>query len=187
MRLSTVAAVSTWALLAAAAAHAQSPDRPNRFLNPDQVSAYTTSEGDAPGYGVAVRWPIASRLSVRGEGEYRTGGGEDHVRFLPRSAGFNGNIVLELAAPRLWRVTPFVVGGGGLEHHRAVRWATSLDLIDWEDRDSFVVNAGAGLHVAITDHVGARIEVRYADGWAEGALDSIRVIYGTTVSLGARR
>src|SRR5690349_6754089 len=108
MRLSTVAAVSTWALLAAAAAHAQSPDPPSRFLHPDQVSAYSTSEGDAPGFGLAVRWPIASRLAVRGEGEYRTGRGEDHVQFRPRSSGFNGNIVLELSGPRLWRITPFL-------------------------------------------------------------------------------
>lgn len=186
MRLSTVAVFAAWGMLATAAtAHAQSPDPPSRFLHPDMVSPYGTAEGDAPGMGLAVRWPIASRLSVRGEAEYRTGGGEDHVRFLPRSSGFNGNIVLELAAPPLWRITPFLVGGGGLEHHRTPGWAPSADLLYWEGRDSFVVNAGGGLHVALTRRVGARVELRYADGWAEGAVDSFRVVYGTTIGLGA--
>ena len=185
MRLSTVAVLVACGLLtAAAAAQAQSPDPPSRFLHPDTVSTYTSSEGDATGVGLAVRWPLVPRLSVRAEGEYRTGGGEDRVRYLPRSSGFNGNILLELDAPKLWRITPFLVGGGGLEHHRAPGWAPSVDLIWWEGRDSFVVNGGGGLHVAFTDRVGARVELRYADGWAEGAVDSVRVIYGATIGLG---
>jgi opacity protein-like surface antigen len=187
MAQSSLVAFGACAVLAlGATARAQSPDPPNRFLHPEQVSPYLTSAGDATAVGLAVRWPIAARLAVQGEGEYRNGG-RDLERYLPRSSGFNGNVVLVLDGPRLWRVTPFVVGGGGLEHHRAADWAPNPDLIDWSGHDSFVVNAGGGIRVAVTDRIGARIEVRYADGWAGGAVDSVRVMYGTTIGLGKSR
>ena len=54
----------------------------------------------------ASAWRCGGRSSraspVRAEWEFRTGGGEDHVRFLPESSGVNGNILLELNFPHLW-------------------------------------------------------------------------------------
>lgn len=186
MAQSRLVAFGTCALLTVAAvAAAQSPQSSNRFLNPEEISPFVTSEGDATGIGLAVRWPIAGRLAIQGEGEYRNGR-HDLGFYLPNSTGFNGNVLLVLDMPSVWRVTPFVVGGGGVERHSAAVQAPGLNQVQWDGRDSFVVNAGGGVRVALTDRVGVRIEVRYADGWAGGAVDSVRVMYGTTIGFGRR-
>jgi hypothetical protein len=186
MAQTTLVAFGACALLAlAATAHAQAPDPPSRFLNPTEVSPYVTSGGDATGIGVTVRWPMTARLSIQAEGEYRNGQ-RDVIRYQPRSSGINSNLVLLFDLPRVWRVTPFVVGGGGLERHVDVASFAERADPQWRTGHSFVVNAGGGFRVALSDRVGARLEIRFADGWAQGATDSVRVIYGTTVGLGDR-
>jgi hypothetical protein len=186
MPQTSLVAFGTCALLAVAvSARAQAPDPPNRFLNPAEVSPYVTSDGDATGIGVTVRWPMTSRLSIQAEGEYRHGQ-RDLVGFLPTSSGINSNLVLVLDLPRFWRVTPFVVGGGGLERYVDAARAPAPGARFWRSGNSFVVNGGGGLRLALSDRVGARVEIRYADGWAQGAWDSLRFMYGTTVALGDR-
>jgi hypothetical protein len=182
----SLVAFGTCALLAiAVSARAQDAEPPSRFLSPTEVSPYVTSGGDATGIGATVRWPIASRLSIQAEGEYRNGQ-RDLVRYLPTSSGINSNLVLMLDLPRFWRVTPYVVGGGGLEHHLDVARSAASEIPQWRTGNSFVVNGGGGFRFALSDRVGARVELRYADGWAQGAWDSVRVIYGTTVGFGDR-
>ena len=186
MAQTRVVAFGACALLAiAASARAQNPQPRSGFLAPTEVAPYVTSGGDATGVGATVRWPMTARLALQAEGEYRNGH-RDLTRYLPRSTGLNGNLVLVLDLPRLWRVTPFVVGGGGLEHRIDVVEGSTLETLRWRSGNSFVVNAGGGVRVALTDRVGARVEVRYADGWAEGAWDSLRVMYGTTIGFGSR-
>ena len=162
---------------------AHDPNPPSRFLNPTEIAPYVTSGGDATGIGLTVRWPLASRLSVQAEGEYRNWT-RDVVWHLPSSTGINGNLVLLLDLPGVWRVTPFVVGGGGLERHLDV--PRSAPNLQWRSGNSFVVNAGGGMRFALSERVAARVEVRFADGWAQGARDSIRVMSGTTIGLGER-
>lgn len=164
---------------------AHDPNPPSRFLNPTEVAPYVTSGGDATGVGLTVRWPLVARLSLQAEGEYRNGTG-GVARYLPSSTGINGNLVLVLDLPGAWRLTPFVVGGGGLEHHDDVTSSAGTGGPRWRSGNSFVVNAGGGIRLALSDRVAARVEVRFADGWAQGAWDSVRVMYGTTVGLGAR-
>jgi hypothetical protein len=186
MALRHLAAFGTCALLALAVpARAQAPDPPSRFLNPTEVSPYATSGGDATGIGVTVRWPMTSRLSIQAEGEYRNGR-RDPFLFQATSSGINSNLVFVLDLPRAWRVTPFVVGGGGVERHMEVAVYTGPDAPRWRTANSFVVNAGGGFRVALSERVGARVEVRFADGWAMGAKDSVRFMYGTTIGLGSR-
>lgn len=186
MAQTSLVAFGTCALLAVAvSARAQAPDPPSRFLNPAEVSPYVTSGGDATGIGVTVRWPMTSRLSIQGEGEYRKGQ-QDLVRYLPTSSGINSNLVLVLDLPRVWRVTPFVVGGGGLERHVDAVGSPGPAGPQRRTGNSFVVNAGGGFRLALSDRVGARVEIRYADGWAQGAWDSLRFMYGTTVGFGDR-
>ena len=144
-----------------------------------------TSGGDATGIGLTVRWPMAARLSIQAEGEYRNGQ-RDVIRYLPPSTGINGNLVAVFDLPHFWRVTPFVVGGGGLERHVDLASFAARADPQWRTGHSFVVNGGGGFRFALSDRVGARVEIRFADGWAEGATDRVRVIYGTTVGLGDR-
>ena len=183
-------AFGAWALLALAVpagaqdrGRADDPNPPSRFLNPTEVAPYVTSGGDATGVGATVRWPMTSRLSIQAEGEYRNGT-RDVVRYLPSSSGINGNLVLVLDLPGAWRITPFLVGGGGLEHHLELPRTATIQ--PWRGGNSFVVNAGGGFRFALSERVAARVEVRFADGWAQGARDSLRVMYGTTVGLGER-
>jgi len=186
MARTNLVGLGTCALLAiAVSARAQDSAPPNRFLNPTEVSPYVTSGGDATGIGVTVRWPMTARLSIQAEGEYRNGQ-RDLVRYLPTSSGVNSNLVLVLDLPRFWRVTPFVVGGGGLERHLDADGFAGPAGPQWRAGTSFVVNGGGGFRVALSDRVGARVELRYADGWAQGAWDSVRIMYGTTVGLGSR-
>jgi len=186
MARTSLMAVATCALLAVAVpARAQDADPPSRFLTPTEVAPYVTSGGDATGIGATVRWPVTSRLSIQAEGEYRNGR-RDLVRYLPTSSGINSNLVLVMDLPRFWRITPFVVGGGGLEHHTDVADTLGPAGPQWRGGNSFVVNGGGGFRFALSDRVGARVEIRYADGWAQGAWDSMRVMYGTTVGFGDR-
>jgi hypothetical protein len=187
MAQTSLVAFATCALLLAATvpARAQDADPPNRFLHPTEVSPYVTSGGDATGIGVTVRWPMTSRLAIQAEGEYRNGR-RDPVRLTPGSTGINSNLVFVLDLPRLWRVTPFVVGGGGIERHLDLESGPGQPVPLWRTGNSFVVNGGGGFRVAVSDRVGARVEIRYADGWAQGAWDSVRVMYGTTVGFGER-
>jgi hypothetical protein len=186
MAQTSLAVFGTCALLAVAvSARAQDTAPPNRFLNPTEVSPYVTSGGDATGIGVTVRWPMSARLSIQAEGEYRNRE-RDLVHYLPTSSGINSNAVLVLDLPRFWRVTPFVVGGGGIERHVDLVPSPGPAGSEWRAGNSFVVNGGGGFRVALSDRVGARVEIRYADGWAQGAWDSVRFIYGTTVGFGDR-
>jgi opacity protein-like surface antigen len=186
MAKTSTVAFGTCALLAlAVSARAQDPDPPSRFLNPREVAPYVTSGGDTTGIGATVRWPMTSRLSIQAEGEYRNAR-RDPIRFQPSSSGINGNLVLVLDLPRFWRVTPFVVGGGGVEHHIDLASTPASGGPLWHGGNSFVVNGGGGFRFALSDRVGARVEIRYADGWAQGAWDSVRFMYGTTVGFGQR-
>jgi hypothetical protein len=186
MAQTILVALGTCAALALTVpAHAQDSARPNRFLNPTEVSPYVTSGGDATGIGVTVRWPMTSRLAIQAEGEYRNRR-RDLVHYLPTTSGINSNVVLVFDLPSGWRVTPFLVAGGGLERHVDLADASSPGNLQWRAGNSFVVNGGGGFRVALSDRVGARVEVRYADGWAQGAWDSVRFIYATTVAFGER-
>ncbi len=186
MTQTILVAFSTCAVLALAGpARAQDPAPPSRFLHPTEVSPYVTSGGDATGIGVTVRWPMTSRLSIQAEGEYRNRR-RNPVHDLPTTSGVNSNAVLVVDLPTGWRVTPFLVAGGGLERHVDLADTSGPAALQWRTGHSFVVNAGGGFRVALSDRVGARLEVRYADGWAQGAWDSLRVMYATTVAFGER-
>ena len=174
------------ALTAPARAHAQAANPLSRFLHPTEIAPFVTSGGDSTGIGASVRWSMASRLSIQAEGEYRYGE-PDPVWYLPISRGGNANLLLVIDGPRGWRITPFVVGGGGLEHRVGIDASRPFTgPVHLSGGNSFVVNAGGGFRIALSDRVAARVEIRYADGWAEGARDSVRVMYGTTVGLGPR-
>jgi hypothetical protein len=187
MLQTNLAAIGACALLAIATpARAQTPDPPNRFLHPTEIAPFVTSGGDSNGIGASVRWPMTSRLSIQAEGEYRYGE-SDPVWNLPISRGGNANLLLVVDGPRAWRITPFVVGGGGLEHRVGIDHSRPFTgPVTLSGGNSFVVNGGGGVRVALSDRVAARVEIRYADGWADGARDSVRFLYGTTVGFGPR-
>ena len=175
----------TCALLAAPAlAGAQQPAPAGAPTLPIEVSPFVSSGGDSSGVGAAVRWPFAARFGLEFEAEYR------HTRAVPLSAalennGVNGSINLVADLPRLGRVRPFLLGGGGLEHYALQVQPEPFFLS--KTGMSFVVNVGGGVRVPINDRVGIRTELRWTDGWTEGAPGGgFRMFYGATVGVGGR-
>jgi hypothetical protein len=157
------------------------PARETRDL-PIQVSPFVSSGGDSSGVGAAVRWPLASRVGLEFEAEYRHIPAEP-IRRTVDNNGVNGSVNLVVDLPTIGRVRPFVLGGGGLEHYAFLAQPEPYFMTD--TGMSFVVNLGGGVRVPINDRFGIRTEVRWADGWTKGApTGSLRILYGATVGVG---
>jgi hypothetical protein len=165
-----------------AAGAQQPPPAPEAHNLPVEVSPFVSSGGDSSSVGVAVRWPFMARLGLEFEAEYR------HMLARPlmnslENNGVNGNINLVADLPAIWRVRPFLLGGGGLEHYNFLVQPEPYFLRD--SGVSFVVNVGGGVRVPINDRFGIRTEVRWTDGWTKGDPGGgFRMFYGATVGVG---
>jgi opacity protein-like surface antigen len=170
----TVAASACAILGVAAGASAQT----RHWLVPDAVTPFHSSQrelGDSQGMGAAVQWSLTPKLALEAETEFRSGR-------LDTLKGLTANVVAEL--PRLGRVTPFVVGGAGIDDYR---WNLYLPHGSFGRTElNFAVNAGAGVRVHLTGAWSARVDVRWSDGMAEQAKPVTRVLYGVTLGLGER-
>ena len=151
---------------------------------PVEVTPFVASGGDSSSVGAAVRWPFMSRLSLEFEAEYR------HIPARPtynslENNGVNGNVNLVVDMPALWRVRPYLLGGGGLEHYNFLVQPEPFFVRD--AGVAFVVNAGGGVRVPINDRFGLRTELRWTDGWTKGDPGGgFRMFYGATVGVGGR-
>jgi hypothetical protein len=157
----------------------------NRRPAPIEVSPFvSTGIGDSSGVGASVLFPVRSRVGIEVEAEYRRTPGEP-IRGTVDNNGLNGgvNLVVDLGA--IGRVRPYAIGGGGLEHYALMDSSLARPEAG-KTGMSFVVNMGGGVRVPINDRFGIRAEVRWADGWAEGAPESFRIFYGATIGVGAR-
>ena len=151
---------------------------------PVEVSPFVASGGDSSSVGVAVRWPFMSRLGLEFEAEYRHMPPRPLMNSLENN-GVNGNINLVADLPAIWRVRPYLLGGGGLEHYNFLVQPEPYFLRD--SGVSFVVNAGGGVRVPINDRFGVRTELRWTDGWTKGDPGGgFRMFYGATVGVGGR-
>jgi hypothetical protein len=143
----------------------------------------STGWGSGAGTGAAVRWPIAGKFSLMGDVEFRHFDG-NLLTFETDGLYATLNLVFDL--PSAGRFTPYVLGGGGLEHYR-LRLDSAPDESFPRTGRSFVTNAGGGVRMAINPRWGIRGEVRWTDGWAEGAPQNLHIYYGATVGLGGGR
>jgi hypothetical protein len=179
--LSAPAVSSAQQVLPTAGAQPQPPAPDTRDL-PVEVSPFVSSGGDSSSVGVAVRWPFMSQLGLEFEAEYRSTQAKPLVRALENN-GVNGSVNLVVDLPAMWRVRPFVLGGGGLEHYNFLEQPDPYFLRD--SGVSFVVNVGGGVRVPINDRFGIRTELRWTDGWTKGDPGGgFRMFYGATVGVG---
>jgi opacity protein-like surface antigen len=139
--------------------------------------------GSGAGTGAAVRWPIAEKFSLLGDVEFRHDDG-NLLTFEGDNLYATLNLVFDL--PSAGRFTPYVLGGGGLEHYRLRLDSAPAEIAPRTGR-SFVTNAGGGVRMAINDRWGIRTEVRWTDGWADGAPQSLHIYYGATIGVGGKR
>jgi hypothetical protein len=160
----------------------QPPPAPEVRNLPIEVTPFVSSGGDSSSVGVAVRWPFMTRLGLEFEAEYRHMPARPLVRALENN-GVNGSVNLVVDMPAIWRVRPFLLGGGGLEHYNFEEQAAPYFLRD--SGVSFVLNAGGGVRVPINDRFGIRAELRWTDGWTKGdPWGGFRMFYGATVGVG---
>ena len=166
------------------AAGAQPPPAREARDLPVQVTPFVSSGGESSSVGVGVRWPFMSRLSLEFEAEYRRTLARPLYNTLENN-GVNGNVNLVVDMPALWRVRPYLLGGGGLEHYN---FLVQPEPYFFRDTGvSFVVNAGGGVRVPINDRFGIRTELRWTDGWTKGDPGGgFRMFYGATVGVGGR-
>jgi hypothetical protein len=161
-------------LVMAVTAQAQgAPAHPAVDRLPVEVSTFlSVGSLDASSTGVTARMPIHARLSVEAEAEWR----------LEDVSGLNaaGNLVLDLRKPG--RVTPYVIGGAGID-----RYTVSYS---WPERESTTqltsslsVNAGGGVRIPLNARWGMRTDARISNGIGRGPT-RWRVFYGMTASVG---
>jgi hypothetical protein len=191
--LPSVAVIACAALAGPPTAEAQAPGSPTppattsmraaptterAWYVPDAVTPFHSSQrelGDSQGMGAALRWSLVPRLALEAETEFRSG------RF-DTLKGLTANVVAEM--PGVWRVTPFVVAGAGIDDYR---WKANLPNHSFARTElNFAVNAGAGVQIRLTGAWSARADVRWSDGFAEQARPVMRVLYGVTLGLGEK-
>ena len=105
-------------------------------------------------FGGAARFYLTPRLSVGPELTWMRGPGSDRDLFL------TGNLTFDVLGPREGRprrVTPFVVGGGGLFRHTQTFGTSDFSHVEG------AFTGGGGVRVWLTDRVYAGGEVRL--GW----------------------
>lgn len=139
--------------------------------------------GNGAGTGAAVRWPIAERFALLGDVEFRH---TDGNLLTFENEGLHATLNLVFDLPSAGRFTPYVLGGGGLEHY-SLRPDPALAAFVPRTGRSFVTNAGGGVRMAINDRWGIRAELRWTDGWAGGAPQSLQIYYGATIGVGGGR
>jgi hypothetical protein len=179
-------------LLAAAPALAQSQapatptppaPAPARSL---EIAPFVSRGAGSSGVGAAVRWRLGGPSAIQFDAEYRRAPA-DSLRqpFANNGVNLNANFTYELT--RAWRLRPYLLGGGGIEHY-----ATPDTSRPWPEPRrqagySFVLNGGGGITVPIDERWGMRVEARWSDGWMLGAHETFHLFYGATFGLGTQR
>jgi hypothetical protein len=128
---------------------------------------------DASSTGAAIRFPVGARLSLEVETEWS----------LRSVSGLNaaGNLVVDL--PKMARVTPYAIGGAGIERYTVtydlpgIGWTTNLT-------SALALNAGGGIRVPITRRWGMRTDARVINGLGRSRL-RWRIFYGAVLDVGA--
>jgi opacity protein-like surface antigen len=170
------ASLSTCALIAIAAmAEAQeaapSPTAAGR-MGVEVASFLSVGGNDVSSTGAAFRFPIGSRFGVEVETEWP----------LQSVSGLNatGNVVVDL--PRMGRVTPYAIGGAGIN-----RYTVTVDVPGLGSQTNLTsdlaVNAGGGVRIPVSARWGMRTDARVINGLGRGRT-RWRVFYGATVDVG---
>jgi hypothetical protein len=157
----------------AAAQSPPAPDRPRTDRVPVELSTFLSVGGlDASSTGVTARMPIRARLSFEAEAEWRL----EDVSGL----GASGNLVLDLRKPG--RVTPYVIGGAGIDRYTVGFGLPGLGSTT-QLTSALSVNGGGGVRFPINARWGMRTDARISNGIGRGPT-RWRVFYGMTANVG---
>jgi opacity protein-like surface antigen len=157
-------------------AHAQSTASSGTTSAPVEISPFvSTATGDASGVGAAIRWPALGKLGLEVDTEFRSGA----------ARGLAGSLNFVYDLPMFGKITPYAVGGIGLERYEMVDYFPATGFLVQRSTTPFL-NVGGGVRIPITDRWGFRADVRYSAPTADRAPERLRIFWGATVSLGKR-
>jgi hypothetical protein len=157
----------------AAAQSLSASDSPDSERLPVEISTFlSVGDRDASGTGVTARIPIRARLSFEAEAAWRL----EAVSGI----GGSGNLVLDLRRPG--RVTPYVIGGVGIDRY-AVGNAVPHGGPDLHLASALSVSGGGGVRIPINAHWGMRADGRIGEDIGRGPT-RWRVFYGVTANVG---
>lgn len=125
--------------------------------------------------GAAIRFALTRTLSLEAETGYR----REEIGAL--SAHFS----LLYHLPRVGHVRPYVAAGIGIEEYGTVFAQPRLGRVTLEQA-AFVVNAGGGVDVPVSERWSMRTDARWFNGLGRTAPEHWRVYSGVTLRSGAR-
>jgi len=132
--------------------------------------------GAAP-VGVAVTFPVTSRLSVEMDTAYRRG--EGHFNAMSTNAS------LMWFLPRAGRTTSYVVGGIGLAQYGAPVFSQKGGAPIGTARFlAMTVNAGGGLKVPVSEKMDLRSDARWFKSFGRQGSEQFRVANGLSIHMG---
>jgi hypothetical protein len=157
-------------MLAATSARAQDGSAQVRSDATPEITPYVfLGSVNSSGVGAAVRWPLTGPLSVELETSYR------RSDVSPLSS----NLSLLFDFPQVGRVTPYVVGGVGLDQYATADLSPAGKIIA-QANTAFSVNAGGGVRVRGDENWGIRTDARWFNGIGERAPERWRLYNGVT-------
>jgi hypothetical protein len=129
--------------------------------------------------GVAVTFPLTSKLSVETELAYRRGEGD-----IP---ALTTNIGLLYYLPRVGQAAPYVAGGVGLAQYGAPVYSSSSGPpIGTVSSVALTVNAGGGVKVPINDSLDLRTDARWFKSFGRHGSEQFRVAQGIAFDVARR-
>lgn len=112
--------------------------------------------GTSSGIGAAVRWPLAPRLGLELDTNYRSA----------EIGSLSSNLSLLFDFPSAGPVTPYVVGGVGLDQYGTAELVGGR--VRPRGRTAVAVNAGGGVRVQADRNWGIRTDARWFNDLGQG-------------------
>lgn len=144
-----------------------------------EVTPYVAigTAGAAP-VGVAVTFPLASRLDLEVDTAYRRGEGDVHA--------FSASASLLYDLPRVGGATPYLAAGLGLAQYGAPVFNGSGPPIGAVSSLALTVNAGGGLKMPVTSTLDLRTDARWFQSFGPHGSEQFRIAQGLSFDVGKR-
>jgi hypothetical protein len=128
--------------------------------------------------GVAVTFPLTSKLSLETDVAYRRGEGDLNA--------LSTNISLLYFLPRVGPAMPYVVGGVGLSQYGAPVFSSNGPPIGTESSVALTVNAGGGVKMPMNEKLDLRTDARWFKSFGRYGSEQFRVTQGISFDVGKR-
>jgi hypothetical protein len=162
-----IAAILCGALAAATSARAEEPGGQE---GPEFTPYAFLGSNASSGVGAAVRWPLPGALSIELETSSR----------LSAVSPLSASVSLLYDFPQFARLTPYAAAGIGLDQYAFGDTASTGQLLI-RTGTALAVNAGGGVRIRGTEHLGIRSDARWSNGLGGRAPERWRLYNGVTL------